>query len=92
MSRVQRCRQGEADQLGADAHHLTSQIRLRRLLSDAASQQRVADECMIGHQEANAARSVARRVYNGELELPKLEFVTVQQVTVGRAEELLRVG
>jgi len=35
---------------------------------------------------------VAGRVERGELELAELELVTIQQVAVGRAQELLGVG
>src|ERR1700730_12905188 len=73
MAGVQRSRERQAQQLGADAHHLPSQVGLWCLLADAARQDCVADECVVRDHEAHASGSVARSVYDRELELAELE-------------------
>ena len=84
--------QRQPQELGPDAHHLAAEIGLRRLLANPAREDRVADERVVGDHEANTSRRVARRVKDGELELAELELVAVEQVAVGRAQELLGVG
>src|SRR3989475_11907029 len=92
MSRIKRCRQRQLEQLGSDAHHLSADVGLRGLLADAARKDRVADEGVVGDDEANAAGRMARRMQNRELELPKLKLVAIRQVAVSGAKELLGIG
>src|SRR5579859_7604932 len=91
MPGIQRRGERQLQQLGADAHHLAAQVRLRRLLADAAGEDRVADEGMVGDDVADAARRVAWRVHDRDLELAELELVAVEEVTVGGPKELLGV-
>src|SRR6202171_683615 len=62
MPRVKRGREWQTQQLGPDAHHLPPKIRFGRLLADASCPQRVADEGVVGDEEANAAWRVAGRM------------------------------
>src|SRR5207248_7526213 len=89
---IQRGRGRQAKEPGADAHHLPAQVGLRHLAADAAGQDRVAHKRMIGDQEADAPGSMAGRVQHLDLELAELELVAVEEVAVGRAQELLGVG
>src|SRR3989442_14715946 len=92
MSRIERRRQRQLEQLGSDAHHLPAEVGLRGLLADAARKDRVADEGVVGDDETNAAGRMAGRMQNRELELPELELVAIRQVAVGGAQELLGIG
>src|SRR3989442_8284402 len=92
MSRIERRRQRQLEQLGSDAHHLPAEVGLRGVLADAARKDRVADEGVVGDDEANAAGRMARGMQNREVELPKLELVAIRQVAVSGAKELLAIG
>ena len=92
MAWVEGRRERQLQQLGSDAHHLTSEVRLRHLPADATGEDGVAHERVVRDHVANASWRVAGRVERGELELAELELVTIQQVAVGRAQELLGVG
>src|SRR5439155_27307772 len=71
---------------------LPSEIRPWELWADATGEHRVHQERVVRDDGANASWRVAGRVERGELELAELELVTIQQVAVGRAQELLGVG
>ena len=92
MARVEGGGRRQAQQLGADAHHLPAQVGLRCLPADPSRQDGVADERVVGDDEANAARRVARGVQDLELELAEVQLIAVEQVVVGGPQELLGVG
>src|SRR2546428_2879396 len=89
---IERGGEGEPQQARADAHHLAAKVRLRHLATDAAGQDRVADKRVVRDHQANAARRVAGRVNDRHLELAEIELVFVDEVAVGRAQELLGVS
>src|SRR5205085_4802330 len=92
VARVEGRGQRQLQQLGADAHHLTAEIGLGHLASDAPGEDGVAHKRMVRDHVANASWRVAWRVQGGELELAELELVTIDQVAVRRSQELLGVG
>ena len=92
MARVEGGRRRQSQQPGADAHHLPAKVGLRSLAADPAGQYGVADESVVGHHEANAARRVPGRVQHSDLELAEVQLITVEQVAVGGPQELLGVG
>src|SRR5439155_445629 len=82
----------QPQKLGADAHHLPAEVGLGHLPPDAAGKDRVADECMVGDDEAHAPRRMARCVHDLDLELAKPELIAVDQIPVRGAQELFGVG
>src|SRR5439155_4194468 len=92
VARIERCRKWEPQQARADAHNLAAKVRLGHLAADAAGQDRVADKRVVRDHQANAARRVAGRVDDRHLELAEIELVFVDEVAVGRAQELLGVS
>src|SRR2546430_2462834 len=76
-------RERQLQQLGSDAHHLTSEVRLRHLPADATGEDGVAHECVVRDHVANASWRVAGRVERGEPELGEVERGTIQPVTFG---------
>src|SRR5207253_4987041 len=59
---VEGCRERQLQQLGSDAHHLTSDVRLRHLAPDTTGQDGVAHERVVRDHVADASRRVAWRV------------------------------
>src|SRR6266446_6431907 len=89
---VEGCRWRQAQQLGADAHHLAAQVGLGRLLTDSARKDRVAHERVVRDDVADAARRMTWCVHDCELELAELDLIAIEQVAIGRPEELFGVG
>src|SRR5207237_494517 len=67
-------------------------LGLVHLASDAPGEDGGAHKRMVRDHVANASWRVAWSVQGGELELAELELVTIDQVAVRRAQELLGVG
>src|SRR5258706_15814167 len=62
------------------------------LATDATGQDRVAYEGVVRDDQANAARRVPGGVDDRHLEVAELELVAVDEITVGRAQELFGVS